>query len=353
MPVFQYKSKSQTITYYAQLFSEQHPQYSRYTYEIRVILQKYFDVIFLTLNHSANNETRIICNITKELSQGLSSELQTIQQSINQVNKNLSALLTSPEEPSNEFFYDDYRKHLLCLYPLYPVDSYLERKIYTKDETDTLLNSLDVLLDKKRILLIGEAGFGKTYESIILLQKACTYKNEQQLIPVLFPLQEYGLLYPDIISGIKYKLSPFCQGNVDKIIDEHLKEGRYIFIFDGIDDIAQELYTTKFYAEANNLFTQYDKNYYFITSRFNRYHGELGEKKQYRLTAINESTIRQELQKEGIVVKIPRHYYELFSNPFFLQVGKSILKQSTNREMFNRSSLFEELFQELYGRASQ
>lgn len=37
--VFHYKSKSQTINYYVQLFVEQHPNYSRYHYEIRSLLQ--------------------------------------------------------------------------------------------------------------------------------------------------------------------------------------------------------------------------------------------------------------------------------------------------------------------------
>lgn len=162
-------------------------------------------------------------------------------------------------------------------------------------------------------------------------------------------LQEYGLLYTDIFSGIKYKITPFCDGEADKIIEQQLKEGRFLLIMDGIDDITQDDYRTKFYAEFNNFAAQYSTNLFFITSRFNRYHGELGEKKQYFLTALSEQTIRQELRKDGIVVDIPRHYYMLFSNPFFLSVGKSVLKRSTNREIFNRSRLFEELFQKLYG----
>ena len=48
--VFHYKSKSQTIDYYVQLFVEQHPRYSRYHYEIRTLLQRYFEVIYLALN---------------------------------------------------------------------------------------------------------------------------------------------------------------------------------------------------------------------------------------------------------------------------------------------------------------
>lgn len=351
--VFHYKSKSQTIDYYVQLFVEQHPRYSRYHYEIRTLLQRYFEVIYLALNKSNNNETRVICNVAKELAHGLLDELQDIKSAVEQLDKKVDVLVNEPECPPTKFLFDEYRKHLLCLYPRYPVCEYLERKIYPKNESDVQLNSLDVLLKEKHVLVLGEAGYGKTYESIILLQRACTNEKTRTLIPVFISLQEYGLLYTDIIGGIKYKITPFCDGEVDKIIEQQLKEGRFLLIMDGIDDITQDDYRTKFYAEFNNFTAQYSTNFFFITSRFNRYHGELGEKKQYFLTALSEQTIRQELRKDGIVVDIPRHYYMLFSNPFFLSVGKSVLKQSTNRDIFNRSRLFEELFQKLYGGISQ
>lgn len=347
--VFHYKSKSQTVDYYMQLFIEQHPQYSRYHYEIRTLLQRYFEVIYLALNKSNNSETRIICNIAKELANGLLNELQDIKFAVEQLDKKVDGLCNEPECMPTIFSYDEYRKHLLCLYPLYPADKYLERKIYSKYESDIQLNSLDVLLKEKRVLVLGEAGYGKTYESVTLLQSACLNEHTRTLIPVFISLREYGLLYNDIISGIKYKLGPFCNGNIDQLIEQQLKEGRYLLILDGIDDISQEIYRTKFYAEFNNFAAQYNDNYFFITSRFNRYHGELGEQKQYFLTALNKETIQKELRNEGIAVDIPQQYYVLFSNPFFLSVGKSVLKKSTNRDIFNRSRLFEELFQKLYG----
>ncbi|MED9822245.1 MAG: hypothetical protein U0J65_09510 [Christensenellales bacterium] len=347
--VFHYKSKSQTIDYYVQLFVEQHPRYRRYHYEIRTLLQKYFEVIYLALNKSNNNETRVICNVVKELAHGLLDELQDIKSAVEQIDKKVDILVNEPEYTPTKFLFEEYRKHLLCLYPRYPACEYLERKIYSKRESDVQLNSLEVLLKEKHVLVLGEAGYGKTYESIILLQRACTNEKTCTLIPVFISLQEYGLLYTDIFSGIKYKITPFCDGEADKIIEQQLKEGRFLLIMDGIDDITQDDYRTKFYAEFNNFAAQYSTNLFFITSRFNRYHGELGEKKQYFLTALSEQTIRQELRKDGIVVDIPRHYYMLFSNPFFLSVGKSVLKRSTNREIFNRSRLFEELFQKLYG----
>lgn len=181
----------------------------------------------------------------------------------------------------------------------------------------------------------------------------CINENTHTLIPIFIPLQEYGLLYSDIIGGIKYKISYFFDGRADEFIEEKLKEGKCVLIFDGVDDIAQEIDRKKFYAEFSNFTAQYRNNYFFVTARFNRYNGKLGAKKEYFLTALSEQTVQQELRNEGIFVNIPRQYYALFSNPYFLSIGKAILKQNTNRTIFNRSSLFEELFQKLYGNMSR
>lgn len=349
----EYKSKSQMITYYVQLFVEQHPKYKRYHYEVKNIIQKYFDVIYRSLNKSNNDDIRIVGNIAKELSAELSSELQDIKLMIGTLDKKIDGISNVSETVEDIIFIDDYRTHLLCLYPTYPADQYIERKIYPRDESDKKTDALDILLNEKNILVLGEAGYGKTYEAITLIQKACSNENTRNLIPVFLPLQEYGLLYLDIISGIKHKLSPFSEGDIDKIIETKLRNGEFLLVFDGIDDISQDIFRTKFHVDFKNLSAQYNNNYFFVTSRFNRYNGELGEKQQYNLTGINEQIIREELRKEEIYADIPQHYYELFSNPFFLSVGKAVLKKNASRTIFNRSKLFEELFQKLYGGTSQ
>ena len=48
---------------------------------------------------------------------------------------------------------------------------------------------LITVMNEKNILVLGEAGYGKTYESITLVQKACSNENTRNLIPVFLPLQ--------------------------------------------------------------------------------------------------------------------------------------------------------------------
>ena len=56
-------------------------------------MQKYFEVIYRTLNKSDNNETRIICNIVKELSHELFCELQDIKSTVEQIDRKVDVLV--------------------------------------------------------------------------------------------------------------------------------------------------------------------------------------------------------------------------------------------------------------------
>ena len=347
---FHYKPKSQTTKYYVQLFIEQHPKYSRYHYDISSLIEKYFKVIFNAFNKSDTDATRVVCNVLNELIGELSNELLESNKRIEQKIDLLHAeCIDSPSSFSMEAYYS----YLLSLYPAYSRESYLPRKIYEKKNTDKEFDVLDTLLVKKNVLLLGEAGFGKTFESIVLLNKVCQDNRTNNCIPLYFPLYEYGLLYNDILSGIKRKIDAFSNGNSDKLIVEWMQNGKLIFIFDGIDDISQEMFLTKFFADVNDIAAKYRENLFFFTSRFNRYHGELSTQNQYFLSSLDEQTIRHQLREEGIIVEIPKEYYQLFSNPLFLSIGKKVLKKSSNHDVFNRSQLFDELFQQLYGGLEQ
>lgn len=343
---FNYKSKSQITKYYVQLFVEQHPEYSRYHYNVYSLIEKYFEVIFTTFNKSDTDATRVVCNVLKELIGELSNELL---ESNRRIEQKIDLLGRGDTDSAASFSKEGYYSYLLSLYPAYSRKSYLPRKIYEKQDSSRELGLLDTLLAKKNILLLGEAGFGKTFESIVLLNMICQDSKTNDFIPLYFPLHEYGLLYNDILSGIERKIAAFSNGNTNKLIGEWMQSGKLIFIFDGIDDIAQEIFRTKFFADVNDIAAKYRENLFFFTSRFNRYHGELDTPNQYHLTALNEQTICQQLREEGIFVNIPTDYYKLFSNPLFLSIGKTVLKKSSNHDIFNRSQLFEELFQQLYG----
>lgn len=357
--VFDYKSRSQLVDYYVKLFVERYPKYKKYYYPIRTLILNYYRVIFLSLNKIDSEPVRVVCNISKELAKELSNqiseefdatrkELVSLNTKIDSLNAKVDSLIIDENTESPTFSRKNYCSYLAFLFPSYPDNSYINRKLFTNIDENKTVASIDVLLDEKKVLLLGEAGFGKTYESITLLRTAITDIRTVNKIPVLLPLYEYGTLYSDIISGIKHKVGEFCTGDQDKLIRTWLHNGDLILILDGIDDISADSLREKFIIEANDLITKYSNNLFFFTARFNRYHGELGIQRFFTLSKMDEYTIRSELQHAGIAVDIPQNYYELFANPFFLSVGKTVLKKSDNRQLFNRSQLLNALFIELY-----
>lgn len=345
-----YKPKSEMINYYIQLFLEKHLEYKRYTVDIKSLINNCFDVIYNTLNASNDENVRIIANISKELAGELSNELKDVKhylkenaEKIDELSKKINIKNTEKIEINK------YYEYLSRIYIKTTSSNFIERSLYSQDKHDKDIDSLEALLEHKQILLLGEAGYGKTYESLDLLNKVCNYPNSKELIPFYIPLYEYGNLYSSLIKGIYYQVDPYCNGNPENLIKEFLLNGNVVFILDGIDDIKTLELRNKFIAESKNLMLKYDQCYFFITSRLNRYNDELENMKHFNLKSLNREMILKQLYEENIFIDIPDNYFELFGNPMFLNIGKKVLKKSKHREIFNRSILFEEIFIMLSG----
>lgn len=347
--IFRGQTKREIITYYICIFMEKHPEYQLYQNEIRQLMRECFEVIFETLNRIHSKELQALCNIAKEFAFEVTEELQEVRRVVDKIDKKTDYLVSEAAGKNGIFLKEKYLEYLLYLYPQYSSASYLERKLYASDEKREEEDAVTVLLDERKVIVLGEAGFGKTYESVILLNRVCRDERMSGLTPIYFSLQEYGVLYSDIADGIRYKLDPFCEGDQETLINQWMREGRFIFIFDGMDDIPTEDFRRKFIMEANDFLCRYYHNYFFFTSRFNRYHRELGRLKEYRLTVLGKEVIQEEFRKAGVYVKVPESYYQLFSNPLFLEIGKKVLMQNEHYDIFNRSQLFDELFLQLYG----
>ena len=347
-----YTSQSYIIKYYIQLFIEQYPEFKSNHTEMRAIIRDYFGIVLNELLRiKVDNADSIILILKVFLSE---FSFQSSERS-ERVEKKLDLLLKANEGESvpDIFFRNRYCNYLNSLYPKYSRKEYLNRKIYEKTDQNAEYGVLETLIKEKKVLLLGEAGFGKTYESIILLHSVLDDERCNEIVPVYFSLQEYGLLYFDIMEGVQRKFNGFYSGNIERLINELLQNGKLLFIFDGVDDITEEMQRTKFISDVNEFELRYNNNLFLYTSRINRYRGEFGEQKQYFLTRLDEETIQQQLREEGINTIIPNDYVQLFSNPFFLYIGKTILKKNRSRDVFNRSHLMCELFCQMYGGLDQ
>lgn len=356
-PVSQYSSKSTLVEFYIRKFEEQYPHYYQYHFEIISLLKACFDIVFNSLNRIDCESTQVICNTVKELSGELHYKIDLVLTEVKSLSEKFDRIehlwSLQPTKETIQFDHKRYIQYLACLYPDYLTSNYLERGVHPCNNQTGKTVALDALLQERNILLLGDAGYGKTYEAITILRNVCQREDLCEVFPIFLPLSEFGHLYNSIFDGILLKLKPFCSGNSQIFLNNLLSSGNILLILDGIDEISKEGDRIKFIAELKNLYQQYNANCYFATSRLNQYHAELSEMKSYFLSPIDHHVVFNKLRQEALNTEIPQSYYQLFENPLFFEIGKTILRQSTLQDHFNRSTLFEKLFTMLYGEWNQ
>lgn len=191
--VFHYRSKTQAISYYVQLFAEEHPKYRIYSYEVKSIIRTCFEITFNALNKIPNETARVVCNYLKELCFDLAEDLSEVKSGITEINKKVDQLIpTTADEPIFDF--EKYLKYTSSILPSYDKEKYIDRKLYAKEKNDSTTNVIDALLRDRQLLVLGEAGFGKTFEALTLLRKIYIDERSRELLPVFLPLREYGVL---------------------------------------------------------------------------------------------------------------------------------------------------------------
>ena len=343
----EYRCEIQTVEYYIALFLERYPQHIYHRSELYTFFQDCFNTIFTVLNDSkASEDIRIICNVAKELSGTLSSQLQEIKTALDGVNQKLDGL--REDHTVGQVSIENYFSYLMRLCANRSTTGYIPRQIYKTDVAEAT-DSLTALQDQRRILLLGEAGFGKTCEAVDLLDRLCHNQGGEGYVPFFLSLGDYGVQYQTIMDGLAEKIKHYCTGDPQPFIMSWMAKGEAVLILDGIDDIPSDEDKGRFASDVNNLSIVYDKCCYFITGREAMYSGKLINANIHRLTSLSRETVCQKLFEEGIRVRIPDIYYQLFENPMFFNVGKNILKSSPNSDLFNRSAIFENLFLLLCG----
>lgn len=353
-PLSEYKSQNAYVEFNIRKFEEQYPQYMVHHTAITEILQQCFDIVFQTLNNSNDESARIVCNIAKELASELKNDLKKMHDDIFSIRKNVELLVSQNQAEAPVVDLMGYFEYIMQVYPEYSQTDYICRKIYPDQEHEKTTNAYSTLLDKKRVLLLGEAGYGKTFESITLLRSICMEQCDSPLVPIYLPLCEYGMLYGNIREGISVKISSFVKGDVNELINGWFMERKLVLILDGVDDILENAVRTKFILDVKDFTQRYTSVFCFVTARRNRYHGELRDFCICSLTGIQEATISAKFRDNGIHSRIPRNYYPLFANPLYLEAGIMVLKENPQPTTFNRSTLFEKLVYLLYeGRNQQ
>ncbi|HFI0684953.1 TPA: NACHT domain-containing NTPase [Streptococcus suis] len=339
----QSKTINQLVDYYLNWFTEKYPKYKLHNSDLKQILQKYFEIIFKQLNKIKTPESQALCRIIREIIDDIDRRLKYLSAIVDDNNAMLKQVV------NGNFRIHSYIKTLLATSGDSFVQSdYFERCLFQDIEDNKEKDSLDILLQHHKVVLKGEAGFGKTFETFKLINQLCAKYSSYQLIPVYVPLIEYEDSLGTLFEIIQSKMEPFCEGNSKEAINQLFVNNRLALFFDGIDDIVDERKRLKFFSEANQLMTQYNQNLFFFTTRDNRYKHELGEDNSFELTPLTDNIIQNDLIRLGRNNNLPKAYRELFRNPLLYKIGKTILADRQNEELFNRTQIFTEYFEKNY-----
>lgn len=341
---------AQTSTYYSHLFVEEYPNYCYRRSDIEWIVNTIYQISFSVLNDYSGDETirKIVLNMER-LSGGIQDDIADLRNIVTDgfedVKKmQISNAIDTDLEPEAVFdlYINEYLGGCKKLFESYSTDfEYIERKIFrASDGKSTCIESV---LKEQKIVILGEAGYGKTFESRKLVYDLADSYEKNGIIPVYLPLIEYGKLYDSVAEGVNTKFEYLFGNLAGEIVAMLSKNERLVYVLDGVDDIMDSQLRDKCILEVNNLMVYGGCNRFCILSRSNRYHNEFGKIKLFNLVEIPTDSIRNILREYDVYRDISTSIYELFENPLMLKCGIKVLTANSNSIFFNKSELFEAL----------
>lgn len=254
----------------------------------------------------------------------------------------LSKRIIHTEKIFSETIRNNYSE---CLYRLLntQIDNYINRTISDSQNAETKFTIFEELKKYRKIVLLANAGMGKTFESIKLSQEILTNKNFDNYIPVFIKANLYKIDYEDLEEGIKKQLRPFTQTNTDKYYEDNIHDN-IILIIDGLDEVIDKSKYRALVNEINEFAALYPKMFSFITCRSNQFHNDLFNYKDFILNPLTDWEIRGYLQKNKInESKFSSSYFELFKNPFLLTLAVKVYSQEEAfSKFYNKSKLLEQ-----------
>lgn len=353
----EYKSSNVFVRSLSDEFIQKNYKFLAYKSTIEILIFTIFKIVFESLNSYNNDESiRIVLNNTKEL-------FGNIQESIHSLSSNIERSFNEQRHDHQEIFellqsilkassgvinnqeleigiaqyYTSVGRYFL------PAGDYIDRQVA---QSETQLSSVDHLIAEKHLLLLGEPGCGKSYESLHVFEEMCTRPEFNKLIAIYMPLSEYGIIYDDLVNGIASKLKPFISRINSDIIGLMLKNGELALVLDGADEIATTDLRARFYLEVNNILSV-SSSFCFITSRINQYHGNIKNIKSISLSNFDRATVQERLRNSKIQVEIPNDFYTLLSIPLFLDIGIKVLLRHKGK-FYNKSQLLEQYVDDLF-----
>lgn len=219
-------------------------------------------------------------------------------------------------------------------------DDYINRTVSDTQNPDNKLSLFEELNKYRKVVLLANAGMGKTFEAIKLSQMILTDKNFDNYIPIFIRANLYKTSFDNLEEGIKEQLRPFTKTDTDKYFEDNINDN-IILIIDGLDEVTDKSKYRALINEINRFAALYPKMFSFVTCRTNQFHNDLVNNKDFTLNPLTDWEIRGYLQKNKINEnKFSKSYFELFKNPFLLTLAINVYSQKEAFSKFYNKSKF-------------
>jgi hypothetical protein len=155
------------------------------------------------------------------------------------------------------FIYRDERVNFYDIFFPVTLGSHQNEKIDSSKELNILFSQ------RKFITIIGSAGSGK---SMLMKHIFLSAVNNTLRIPIVVELRNLNDYEETIYDYIKAILIRNELANSDKFVNRILRDGNFLFLFDGYDEIYSSS-KNKITREIEDFVDTYNKNTFVITSR--------------------------------------------------------------------------------------
>ena len=177
----------------------------------------------------------------------------------------------------------------------------------------------------KRIVLLSDAGYGKSTELKTITNKLIKEEN-QDFIPILIELDTY--VDGEMIDYVKNKIGDESQSLLD------YDKSKLVFLFDEFDQVLNKEITVR---RIRSFIERYNESIFIIACRTNFYSGQFEDFNIFVLLPFNPTDIKEYSRKllsneSNVFVNQLKeyNYIDLGRNPFFLNHLIEIFKEDKN-----------------------
>lgn len=332
------------ISYYIEMYKEQNKDSIKYTLSIQQFLYDlYYEIVEFILDSgyipseqkiliNENINTQNILDKQEELQVDLKNEIASAQKYIIGAN-----------QPKDNLYYIDeakFNKYKNKLLEKYQLEDHLPRVVKSMDSLKTYNDSYQLLKERHKFIITGEAGIGKSTESYYILQQFIEDEAFKDYIPIYLNLAHYGILYHNLKEGINQVLSEFIEFS-ENTLDDIFNKEKMLIILDGLDEINDHNKMDKTIAEFSDLSFKFSDNYYLLTIRENQINNRFNEDIVFQLQPFDFGQIIRALEENSISRIVHEDYMDLLKNPLFLRIAIQLSNKNIQKTKLNKSDLIE------------